>query len=180
MQSMKKLGVALVLLCGCVPVHPCCAQAQAQPKADEAAQWKPLAFLLGTWEAKTDAGGKVNSIGTYTFKPELNGTVLARHSSADSCKGPADFDCDHHDLLYLFHEGDAIRAVYFDNEGHVLHYTVSTPKPTTVVFDTEPGPGPRFRLTYELAGGRMQGKFQMSPPGSAEYHSYLEWSGGKR
>jgi hypothetical protein len=162
-----------------------CAPAFAQSSAADAAQWKPLQFLLGTWQAST-FGNDVKSFGTYTFQTELNGTVLARHGSADTCKGPADFNCDHHDLLYLFHEvatgtGDnGIRAIYFDGEGHVLHYKVSTPTANSVVFQTEPGPGPQFRLTYELSGGVMTGKFQMAPPGQSEYHSYLEWKGGKK
>ena len=41
-------------------------------------------------------------------------------------------------------------------------------------------PGPQFRLTYDLKGGVMQGKFQVRMPGGLEWRSYLEWSGGKK
>jgi hypothetical protein len=107
---------------------------------------------------------------------------MARHSSPDpNCKGPASFDCEHGDLLYIFEDapGGPLKAIYFDNEGHVLHYAISTPTPTTAIFLTEPGPGPRFRLVYELKDGVMSGKFQMQPPGQTEWRSYLEWSGKK-
>jgi hypothetical protein len=110
--------------------------------------------------------------------------VLARRSTSDvACKGPATFDCEHGDILYVYEEapGQPLKAIYFDNEGHVIHYDVTTPTATSVVFLSEPShPGPRFRLTYELKDAQMLGKFQMQMPGQTEWKSYLEWSGGKK
>jgi hypothetical protein len=138
----------------------------------------------GTWEAKTQAApAEVSALGSYTFRKELGGHVLARHSSASGCKGPADFDCEHGDLLYVFQDapGQALQAIYFDNEGHVIHYGVSTPSAGTVIFLSEASvSGPQFRLVYELKTGVMSGKFQMRMPGKAEWMSYLEWSGAKK
>jgi hypothetical protein len=166
-----------------------CVFVSAQMSQDDSGKWKPLNFLLGTWEARTAAATADKSpqaSGSYTFATELHGTVLARHSSADNCKGPADFNCAHQDLLYLFHDQAAgandsgIRAIYFDGEGHVIHYTVSLPAANTAVFQSEPAPGPQFRLIYELSGGVMKGKFQVAAPGQTEYKSYLEWSGKRK
>jgi len=108
--------------------------------------------------------------------------VLARHSGYDACKGPEDFNCRHTDLLYLFPEGpdQALKAIYFDNEGHVIHYTVASPRPGTVVLLSEAAPGPQFRLTYELEGNIMTGRFQIKMPGQADFGTYLEWSGLKK
>ena len=145
--------------------------------------WKPLAFLIGTWDASAKGNAGVASIGTYSFRPELGGHILARHSVAksSSCKGPADFDCDHGDLLYLYPEGPGLKAIYFDNEGHTIHYDVTTPTPISVQFLSDATtPGPRFRLLYELNNSIMSGKFQMQMPGQTDWHSYLEWSGGKK
>jgi len=146
--------------------------------------WKPLEFLIGTWEAKTQGGSAgATASGTYSFQTELNGHVLSRHATSSGCKGPADFDCLHGDLLYIYPSisGPPYRAIYFDNEGHVIQYEASTPSPTTVVFLTNgPRTEPSFRLTYELKGSTMYGKFQMRLPGQAEFTSYLEWSGGKQ
>ena len=158
------------------------AQTATSPSSNAVVKWKQLQFLLGTWEADVVGSNSVKSAGTYTFQPELQGTVLARHSSQDSCKGPATFDCDHHDLLYIFHlaTGDGLQAIYFDNEGHVIHYVVTTPTPTTVVFQSEPAPGPQFRLTYQLVGNVLHGKFEVAGPGQNSYTSYLEWQGGRK
>jgi hypothetical protein len=45
------------------------------------------------------------------------------------------FNCDHGDLLYIVPDGpeEKFHAIYFDNEGHVIKYTVSTTSPTTAI-----------------------------------------------
>jgi len=159
---------------------PLAANGQSAPAPDP---FKALAFLEQNWEANTQEYGGVKSTGTYTFRRELGGHILARRSTSDAgCKGPATFDCEHGDILYVYEEapGQPLKAIYFDNEGHVIHYAVSTPTPTSVVFLSEPGPGPQFRLSYELKDSLLVGKFQSLMPGQKEWKSYLEWSGPKK
>jgi hypothetical protein len=146
--------------------------------------WKALAFLEGTWDAHVQTGSAgAQGKGTYTFTPELKHHVLVRRSDSAACKGPASFNCEHSDVLYVYQESDnqPLKAIYFDNEGHVIHYDVSTPDSTTAMFLSEASrPGPQFRLVYELNDAVMWGKFQMRMPGQVEWKSYLEWSGAKR
>jgi hypothetical protein len=147
--------------------------------------WKALGFLEGTWDAHAQAGSAgAQSSGMYTFKFELKRHVLARNSEAyAACQGPATFDCKHSDLLYVYQEAEnqTLKAIYFDNEGHVIHYAVSTPDSSTAIFISDASPsGPQFRLVYELKDSVMWGKFQMRMPGQAEWKSYLEWSGAKK
>ena len=146
--------------------------------------WKALAFLEGSWDAHTQAGSAgAQGNGMYTFKPELRNHVLVRSSeSYAACKGPASFDCEHNDVLYVYQEtkNQPLKAIYFDNEGHVIHYDVSTPDAKTAVFLSAASSGPQFRLVYELKNAVMSGKFQVRMPGQAEWKSYLEWSGAKR
>jgi hypothetical protein len=162
-------------------VLPVVAQTKPSVTSDP---WKALSFLQGTWEAKATGDGGVSASGSYTFRTELGDHILARHSSRDAgCKGPSTFDCDHGDLLYVYQDapGQAFKAIYFDNEGHVIHYLVSTPAPATALFLSDGSqPGPQFRLVYELKGAVMWGKFQMQMPGQTEWKSYLEWSGAKQ
>jgi len=167
------------MLCLAGLYAPCASAAEAAIDP-----WKSLQFLVGTWEAHTQGGtAGAAGAGKYTFQAELHNHVLARHSSSEKCSGPADFDCEHSDLLYVYQEspGQSYRAIYFDNEGHVIHYDVSVPTPTTAVLLSEPfRPGPQFRIIYELKEAKMYGKFQMRAPGQTEFHSYLEWSGPKK
>jgi hypothetical protein len=170
-----KLATLAILLCA--------AGLCAQTPKPAASPLAPLAFLQGTWAAKAQGDTGAQGDADYTFELELRGNILARHGSYASCKGPQDFDCAHQDLLYVYPDGpsQSLKAIYFDNEGHVIHYDVSTPDATTAVFLSDPSaPGPRFRLTYSLKGGIMSGKFQMLMPGQTEWRDYLTWSGAKK
>jgi hypothetical protein len=144
-----------------------------------------LSFLEGTWDAHAkDGSAGAQSTGKYTFRPELKHHVLVRSSEAyAACKGPKSFNCEHSDVLYIYQEAGAkpLRAIYFDNEGHVIHYDVSTPDSATAVFlSAASSVEPQFRLVYELKNQVMSGKFQIRLPGQEEWKSYLEWSGAKR
>ena len=155
----------------------------AQVSSQAADPWKALGFLQGTWEAKTSGQSASQAQGTYTFQMELKNHVLARHTQYAGCKGPADFDCDHGDLLCVYQDapGQPLKALYIDNEGHVIHYSVSTPTATSAEFVSDASQsGPQFRLLYELHDAVMSGKFQIRMPGQNEWKSYLEWSGAKR
>ena len=68
--------------------------------------------------------------------------------------------------------------LYFDDEGHVIHYGVTVTQPSTAIFLSQPShSAPQFRLIYRLQGGVMSGTFQMRMPGQSQWQSYLEWSG---
>jgi len=108
---------------------------------------------------------------------------MARHSRSGACSAPDDFDCQHSDLLYIYPaiNGSALEAIYFDNEGHVIHYDVTTPKPGTVVFISDAAqPGPQYRLSYIFLNEVMNGQFEMKMPGQTDFTSYLEWSGKRQ
>jgi hypothetical protein len=112
---------------------PLLAQVSSQPSDP----WKALGFLQGPWEAMASGQSGAEAQETYTFQMELKNHVLARHSHyAPGCKGTSDFDCDHGDLLYVYQEapGQALKALFLDNEGHVIHYSVSTPRATSAEF----------------------------------------------
>ncbi len=147
--------------------------AQTAPNA-ESDPLNSLKFLQGTWDAKGVGNGGGAATGTYTLGLELGGHILARHStSPSSCKGAVTFDCEHGDLLCIYKEerDQSLRAIYFDSEGHVSRYDVSTPNAHTVVSLSESSrPGPQFRLMYELENSVMSGKFQMHMPGQADWN----------
>jgi len=146
--------------------------------------WAGLRFLLGSWEAKTTGGVAQAQVSAgYSFRLELRDHVMARHSRSGACSAPDDFNCQHSDLLYIYpaDNGAALEAIYFDNEGHVIHYAVSTPKPGTVVFLSDAAqPGPQYRLSYTFLDGVMSGQFELKLPGQTDFTSYLEWSGKRQ
>lgn len=154
---------------------------QAQTPKAESGPFAPLAFLVGTWSAQAQGSTGASAAGSYSFNLEMGNHLLTRHSSTGDCKGPSDYNCSHGDLLYVYAEGRVLKAIFFDNEGHVIHYDVSVPEPDTAVFLSDASvPGPQYRLIYVLKDGVMSGKFQMRQPGHTEWKSYLEWSGVKK
>jgi hypothetical protein len=93
---MKKFAGLFLLL-----AMPILAQNPAASSHSEDT-FKSLRFLEGSWTATTRSNGAAAS-GSYSFNLELGEHVLARHSHTDAaCKGPATFDCEHGDLLYVF------------------------------------------------------------------------------
>lgn len=161
--------------------------ASTQPSAPTSAKadpWAGLRFLLGSWEAKTCGGvAQAQASAGYAFRLELRDHLLARHSRSGACSAPDDFNCQHSDLLYIYPTGNgsAFEAIYFDNEGHVIHYGVTTPKPGTAIFLSDPAqPGPQYRLSYTFLDGVMSGQFELKMPGQTEFTSYLEWSGKRQ
>lgn len=176
MKRRLALLIVVVVLTACGVAAQ--APAQISAKTDP---WAGIRFLMGSWGAKTTGGmAQAQASAGYAFRLELRDHVMARHSRSGSCTAPDDFNCQHSDLLYIYPSGNgqALQAIYFDNEGHVIHYDVSTPKPRQVVFLSDAAqPGPQFRLSYELLDGVMTGKFELKMPGQTEFMSYLEWSG---
>jgi hypothetical protein len=135
---------------------------QAQPAASP---FEPLQFLIGTWTGE-GTGQPGAGQGEFSFQPELNGQVLVRRSYNQLASGPR-----HEDLMIVYLEGMP-RAIYFDSEGHVIHYTVSTPARNTAVFESADAPG--YRLTYALEGKKLNGKFEVGGK------TYLTWTTVKK
>jgi hypothetical protein len=168
---MAILAVSCVILLG----------ASSWPRTAQAsddASWGPLQFLVGSWGA--GEGGKPEA-STYAFQPELKGHVLVRRCVAGCDQGP--MGADYSDILYVYPAGpgQGYRAIFFDSEGHVLHYDVAVPAANKAVFLSDgQTPGPQFRLSYELANGKMAGTFEMLPPGGSPARVLSAWSGTKK
>jgi hypothetical protein len=198
MKKCTLLFAAMALLTVCsvsaqTPAKPPAptTQSQAQPSTQplalapsKADLWAGVRFLLGLWQAKTTGGVAQAQVSAgYSFRLELRDHIMARHSRSGACSAPDDFNCQHSDLLYIYPAatGQTLEAIYFDNEGHVIHYAVSTPKPGTAVFLSDPAqPGPQYRLSYTFLDGMMSGQFELKMPGQTDFTSYLEWSGKRQ
>ncbi len=146
------------------------------PKKDE---WADLKGLLGNWVGEDSAGapGKA-SAGGCSFATDLQGKVIVRknHSEYPAANGrPASV---HDDLMIIFHRGSAVRAAYYDSEGHEINYAVAynaADKSWTFVSDRTSG-APRFRLIYtQSSASELKLKFETAPPDSPEaFKTYIE------
>ena len=160
--------VALLGLFGCGA-----ATSQSAPAHPPALgpEWAPLQALAGSWSGTGGDAGHP-SHGGFTIAPDLGGKVLVRRGTNDA--GTAH----HEDLTLIYHAptGD-LRASYFDNEGHVIQYAVtSSPDARAIVFLGDEVPGaPRFRLSYAVvADDTLSVTFEVAPPGATQFQTYIK------
>ena len=77
-------------------------------------------------------------------------------------------------IIYPATDGNTSKAIYFDNEGHVINYNVTFSE-KAIVFQSEKIPDvPVFRLTYSLLENEIiNTKFEMSQDGQ-NFMTYVE------
>jgi hypothetical protein len=140
--------------------------------------WEPYQYLVGDWVG--EGGGRPGQgTGRFSFRWDLQKHVLVRRNIAEFPAAQGRPAVVHEDLMVIHPaEKGAMKAVYFDNEGHVIHYTVEPAKDRgTLVFVSDPSPStPRFRLSYAKGqGDEVLIKFEMTPPGKPDgFRTYLE------
>jgi len=149
------------------------AQASKPPDA-----YARLSFLVGEWVG-VGTGAPGEAVGGTSFAFDLDKKILVRKNWAKYPPKPGEkTGLSHQDLVVIYRAPgeSSFRAIYFDNEDHVINYLVSFPqKPDAVVFETDPAQkGPRFRLTYELgADGALKNVFLIAAPGE-EFKVYAQ------
>src|SRR5437667_12686988 len=114
---MKSVLLLLLIL---APIIPAAAQ---QPKV---ANWDDWRFILGKWTAEGGGQPGQAASGGFSFETDLQGQILIRRSYSEYPATAAKAAFRHDDLMVIYHEpGKEAEAVYFDNEGHTIHYAVS-------------------------------------------------------
>jgi hypothetical protein len=140
--------------------------------------WERLRFLVGKWSG--EGGGRPGEVASSTasFELDLGKKILVRKNRAEFAPKPGEkAGAVHEDLMIVYPQptGDGFRAIYFDSEGHVIHYTVSFAAGKSAVFESDGADkGPRFRIVYEPGpAGTVATDFQIAPPGG-ELKSYVK------
>jgi len=156
--------------------------ANSSVRADED-HWQPFHFLIGEWVGEGKEG---QGTGRFSLMPDLGGKILVRRNHAELPAGNGRPAGVHDDLMVIYksQDGKSFKAIYFDSEDHVINYTVTFPRNNrqmlTFLSDAAPG-APRFRLTYQKEGDDRIGiKFEIAPPGKAEFKTYLEGKAKKK
>ena len=170
-----------MILCGVVSGLTLRCQAQpAGASAKFGAMWHAL---LGEWKGENASGGDSGACG---FHLDLADHVIVRTNHAVlAAEGvrPAGI----HDDLMIVYPGataDKGRAMYFDNEGHVIEYNADrSADGNMLTFQSKPAAGPQFRLVYKrLDPKAFSVSFEMASPGQGAFKPYtsgkIEREGG--
>ncbi len=147
-----------------------------------AADWSAFSALLGEWVA--DKAAPDDPSGRFTLAPDLQGRVLVRRNVAEYPKTKERPAFKHDDLMVISAEDSALRALYWDNEGHFIHYDVAiSDNGTKFVFQSQAQAGkPLFRLTYVLVDkSKLAIDFEMASGASkGEFKSYIKATAHKK
>ena len=161
----------MMSLCGAVLAMPLRTEAQpAGASTKFGAKWHAL---LGEWTGENASG---SSAGACGFHLDLADHIIVRTNHAVLAPSGSVPAGAHDDLMIIYPSvtEDKARAVYFDNEGHVIEYDAEwSADGNTLAFLSKPAAGPRFRLTYQKADAKtFSVTFEMAPPGQAAFKVY--------
>ena len=133
--------------------------------------WGQLQFLIGSWSSPVSGQPGQGVSGSTTFSYDLEKNIIVRKSRAEFAPEPGETKgLVHEDLLVIYQQPaeSQFRAIYFDNEGHIIHYALTFPdKQPGVVFESEASPNsPRARLVYQTTeAGDLVTEFFVAAPG---------------
>jgi hypothetical protein len=143
-----------------------------------ASNWEAFQFLLGEWQGGQEED-PIQGYGIFSFNFELDDNILVRKNRTIL---PATQDrggYTHEDLLIIYAESSGHkRAIYFDNEEHIINYAVTiSPDQKNIILESAPETSaPQFRFTYIKTGDdSLEACFEMTPPGQpGAYFMYLK------
>ncbi len=137
--------------------------------------WDKWSWLIGNW-AGLGSGQSGKGSGSFTFKTDLDNKILVRRSHSEYPAQGNKPEVIHNDLMIIYpdHSGSPSKAIYFDNEGHTINYSI-TYMDQSIVLTSDKIPNiPVFRLTYtRLNDEVVNTRFEISPSGE-QFNTYLE------
>lgn len=137
--------------------------------------WEKWNWLMGEW-AGEGSGQPGQGSGTFSFQTDLDQKILVRKSHSEYPAAGNKPEIIHNDLMIIYsnNSGDPAKAIYFDNEGHTINYTISYCDKSIVFTSERIQNFPVFRLIYvQLNNESVNTKFEFSEDG-AKFNPYVE------
>lgn len=143
--------------------------------------WNKWAWLTGEWVGE-GSGTPGQGEGFFSFAFDLDKNILVRKSHSEYPATANKPGIIHDDLMiaYRDNQNNPTKAIYFDNENHIINYSI-TYAGQSIIFTSEKLPDiPVFRLTYApLDKVSVNIKFEMSQDG-VNFFTYLEGKSKKK
>jgi hypothetical protein len=162
---MKAKLLLIIALCGFISI--CSGQ--------ENSAWNKWNWLIGDWRGE-GSGQPGQGSGTFSFFFDLDKNVIVRKSHSEYPATASKQLIIHDDLMIIYPDpaNSLDKAIYFDNEGHTIIYTVSYLEKSIVLTSNKIPDTPVFRLVYTLLDNEaVNTRFEMSQDGD-KFMLYVE------
>lgn len=137
--------------------------------------WDQWSWLTGEWVGE-GSGQPGTGGGTFLFKTDLDQNILVRKSHSEYPTTAGKPKVIHDDLMVVYPDFSGIpsKAIYFDNEGHTINYSITYSDKSIILTSDKIPKVPTFRLTYSLIDTEtVNTKFEMSQDGE-KFFMYIE------
>jgi hypothetical protein len=181
---VRLVASAALVVAASASIGPAAVAATPQPEHAPTVFAPSWDALVGRWLDAVREGddtaardAPVPSSGAATFAYELDGRVLLRRHVTDLPASHGRPALHHEDLMTIYPapDGRNAEAMYYDSEGHVVHYaaTWSTDE-RTVVFLALPEDGtPRLKLTWHFDDvDTLEQVVEVAPPGGVTFRRF--------
>ena len=156
-----------------------CLNLSAQKNSEMWSKWK---YLIGNWEGEGN-GTPGKGDGFFSFRNDLDENILIRKNHSEypaTADSPATV---HNDIMIIYPDtsGNPVKAIYFDNEGHIINYAITYSDSTIILTSEVKTNSPRFRLTYiKIDSKTVNIKFEIAFAQKPDFFTtYLEGKGIK-
>jgi len=130
----------------------------------EKSKLERYSWLLGEWQ--NDSKEKTNqAMVKFSFTYDLARKIIIRRSSSQYPEIGKKVDFLHEDLMIIYPDqaGKPDKAVYFDNEGHIINYKISFSGRSVIFNNYDRGNNPAYRITYtQTDDGNIRWMTEMS------------------
>ena len=142
--------------------------------------WNNWTWLMGEWKGE-GSGQPGQGGGTFSFSYDLDKKIIVRKSHSEYPATDNKPKIVHDDLMivYLDANESPSKAIYFDNEGHIINYAITYADKSITLTSNEVPNTPFFRLTYTLLENDLiNTKFEISRDG-LNFKTYIEGKSNK-
>jgi hypothetical protein len=143
--------------------------------------WNRWNWLIGNWKGE-GSGQPGQGSGTFSFFFDLDKNVIVRRSHSEYPATESKPQIIHDDLMIVYPDpADSLdKAMYFDNEGHTINYTISYLEKSIILTSDKIPDSPIFRLVYTLLDNEtINTRFEMSQDGY-KFMPYVEGKSKKQ
>jgi hypothetical protein len=143
--------------------------------------WDKWDWLTGEWIGE-GSGIPGQGGGSFSFTFDLDKKILVRKSHSEYPATTSKSATIHDDLMIIYPDntGTPGKAIYFDNEKHVIQYSITNSDKSIRFISDEKAVAPVFRLTYTYVDDfTVNTKFEMSQDG-VTFLTYVEGKSKKK